>query len=44
MVLIAPMNEIMFDLDRSIQLHVQNLFRFLFLRVPPIGFAYLGWP
>ncbi|WP_338472826.1 amidohydrolase family protein [Niallia sp. XMNu-256] len=37
--LIAPMNETMFDVDSTIQHHVQNLFRFLILRVPPMGFS-----
>ncbi len=37
--LIAPMNETMFDVDSPIQNHIQNLFRFLILRVPPIGFS-----
>ncbi|WP_338448475.1 amidohydrolase family protein [Niallia oryzisoli] len=36
--LIAPMNETMFEVDSTIQHHIQNLFRFLILHVPPIGF------
>jgi len=38
-VLIAPMNETMFDVDSTFQHHLQNLFRFLILNVPPIGFS-----
>lgn len=37
--LIAPMNETMFETGSPLQLHVQNLFRFLILHVPSIGFT-----
>ncbi|WP_150438877.1 amidohydrolase family protein [Niallia endozanthoxylica] len=36
--LIAPMNETMFEVDSTIHHRIQNLFRFLILHVPPIGF------
>ena len=39
--LIAPMNETMFEVDSTIQHHVQNLFRFPHLTCPSYRFSYL---
>lgn len=36
-VLIAPMNETMFELDSAFQHHLQRFFRFLILHVPKMG-------
>ncbi len=36
-VLIAPMNETMFELENTYQHHLQRFFRFLILQAPPIG-------